>query len=107
MSRLKLVIFPAVLIGVLAVLFVRTSGMQAAPASSCGPWSIVKSPNVGSISTFNAVAAVSANDVWAVGYATGFKPLIENWNGTHWRVVASPDQKIGAILYGLSVISAN
>jgi hypothetical protein len=107
MNRIKLFILPGVLIGVLAVLFMRTSGIQAAPASSCGSWSIVNSPNAGSTSTFNAVAAVSANDVWAVGHATGFKPLIENWNGTQWRVVASPDQKIGGILNGLSVISAN
>jgi hypothetical protein len=37
----------------------------------------------------SAVAAVSAHDVWAVGY-TKKKTLIVHWNGTGWKRVASP-----------------
>src|SRR5207253_6589063 len=39
-------------------------------ALGCGPdWSVVPSPNVGaSTNEFYGVAAVSSNDVWAVGY---------------------------------------
>lgn len=59
-------------------------------------WSHVTSPNPLSIyAALSAVAAVSANDVWAVGtYApnnTGRKGLIEHWNGTKWAIVPSPD----------------
>lgn len=113
MKRVKLLLFSGVLICALAVLFIRTSGTQAAPSTSCGSWRIVNSPVVDATSTFNAVAAVSANDVWAVGYTTGFtrpfaeRPLIENWNGSQWQVVHSPDQKIGGTLNGLTVISAS
>jgi hypothetical protein len=52
-------------------------------------WSIVTSPSPGSMfNRLNAVAAVSTNDVWAVGVGNG--PLIEHWNGSSWKVVSSP-----------------
>src|SRR5438477_303146 len=57
-------------------------------------WEVVPSANVGTGDNhLNAVAAVSATDVWAVGYyRTGgiFRTLIERWNGT-WSVVSSPN----------------
>src|SRR5713226_5287649 len=63
-------------------------------------WSIVPSPNVRSASNFlSAVAAVSSSDVWAVGSyyiddrGSVGKTLIEHWNGTSWRVVASPSPR--------------
>lgn len=41
--------------------------------------------------SLNGVAAVSSNDVWAVGAGCyGIDPLIEHWNGTAWSIVASP-----------------
>jgi hypothetical protein len=57
-------------------------------------WSIVTSPNPGPLSdTLSAVAAVAANDVWAVGESvTGnnaTQPLIERWDGAAWHVVSS------------------
>jgi hypothetical protein len=60
-------------------------------------WKAVPSPNAGTASSDNEldrVAVVSASDVWAVGrYLNGGVPqsLIEHWNGTSWRIVASPD----------------
>jgi len=60
-------------------------------------WSIVASPNPPQaiISVLSGVAAVSANDVWAVGISTpGQGPsvtLIEHWNGTQWSIVKSPN----------------
>jgi hypothetical protein len=54
-------------------------------------------PTVGrGYNAFNAVAAVSATDVWAVGYRTPVYytwitfPLIEHWNGSAWSIVPSP-----------------
>ena len=35
-------------------------------------WSVVASPNAGTINSLQSVAAVSANDVWAVGYRYNF-----------------------------------
>lgn len=113
MTRAKLCIVSSVFVGLLAVLLMRTTGIYAAgsthtiAASGCGSWSIVKSPSVGPTSVFNAVAAVSSNDVWAVGYSTGYKPLIEHWNGTAWQVVSVSGLSKISVLNGLSVISAN
>src|SRR5438034_9070727 len=56
-------------------------------------WSVVPSPNTSSsVNMINAVAAVSANDVWAVGTAPTSTDtvLILHWNGTAWSVVPNP-----------------
>jgi hypothetical protein len=60
-------------------------------------WNIVSSPVQGTSDFVNGIAAVSANNIWAVGdYRTGIDPfgpyftLIEQWNGTAWSAVPSP-----------------
>ncbi|HEY1915921.1 MAG TPA: hypothetical protein VGH27_10145 [Streptosporangiaceae bacterium] len=46
--------------------------------------------------TFAAVTAISVTDLWAVGNyenASGiYSTLAEHWNGTTWKVVATPNQ---------------
>lgn len=59
-------------------------------------WSVVQSPDASSIDNYLfGVAAVSANNIWAVGdYTTpGIleQTLVEHWNGTSWSVVQSPN----------------
>lgn len=60
-------------------------------------WNVISSPNVGSFENYlTGVTAVSANNVWAVGYydnisTHGYQSLIEHWNGTRWVVVSSPN----------------
>lgn len=78
-------------------------------------WSIVPSPNPDSqLNELRGVAALSANDVWAVGYRGGtrnetpLETLILHWDGTNWRHVASPNIPGGANqLSGITAISAN
>src|SRR5437764_6844317 len=76
-------------------------------------WQIVKSPNPGSIyNSLYAVTAVSATNVWAVGYyvnTTGVtQTLTEHWNGTSWSVVASPSPATGNNeLVSVSAVSAS
>jgi len=85
-----------------------------------GTWKIVSSPNVGT-GTFgnhlNAVAVVSTNDVWAVGFSphpSGTplyirQTLTEHWDGSNWNVVASPNPEGDTFveLNGVAAISAN
>jgi len=60
------------------------------------------------------VAAVSANDVWAVGESLqetaaafgGNKGLIEHWNGAAWQVIPSPGQG-GERLHAVAAVSAS
>jgi hypothetical protein len=82
-------------------------------------WSIVKSPapgGNGSNPELYAVAPVSTNDVWAVGYSiagsSAYLTLVEHWNGSAWSVVPSPSPgglNAGdeSVLYGVAALSAN
>jgi hypothetical protein len=60
-------------------------------------WSIVPSPSPGSIAMLGGVTTSNAaNNVWAVGAETPAgtsvrQTLTLNWNGTAWKVVASPN----------------
>lgn len=56
---------------------------------SSGYWSVVASPMVGTQSQLTGVAAVSANNVWAVGNADG-QALVMHWNGSVWRTINTP-----------------
>jgi hypothetical protein len=68
-------------------------------------WNIVPSPSLKGGSLYG-VAAISSNDVWAVGQSGvyTFNSLIEHWDGTAWSIVSGPptDQ-----LYGVSSLASN
>jgi hypothetical protein len=72
-------------------------------------WSTVSSPNRGA-SGLSAVAAVSANNIWAVGHTfggTGDRTLIEHWNGVAWTIVDSPNPPgADAQLQAIEVVGA-
>jgi hypothetical protein len=51
----------------------------------CGlAWRVVPSPYIGNSSMLSAVAAISSDDVWAVG------DLILHWDGGSWVQVPAP-----------------
>src|SRR5690348_11453234 len=68
-----------------------TPFVHAAVTSVCAPvWKQVSSPNLGEYSILNAVSAVSATNVWAVGYFTLFsvdRTLILHYDGAKWKTV--------------------
>jgi hypothetical protein len=78
-------------------------------------WRVVPSPNVG---TYNnnylyGVAAVSWNDVWAVGYSTldeigQTRTLIMHWDGSEWNVIpgSNPGTEDNQ-LFAVSALPAN
>lgn len=80
-------------------------------------WSVIQGANP-SI-TWNdlaGIAAVSANDIWAVGFQrpqsvsgpSSTATLIEHWDGTQWSVVASPSPaNYSNGLGSISIVSAN
>ena len=76
-------------------------------------WSVVRSPNVvGAIANYLVdVSAVSASDVWGVGYeinGTGvYRTLVEHWNGRSWSLVTSPNVGAGDnLLQGVAAVSS-
>src|SRR5438094_1159650 len=63
-------------------------------------WGIEPTPNPtwagADFFTLEDSAAVSSDEVWAVGYAEDFASLksttlVERWDGTAWRIVRSPN----------------
>lgn len=65
-------------------------------------WSVMSSPNAGAGNVLMQVTAISANNVWAVGYSFATKndqsndisrTLTEHWDGTRWSIIASPNPK--------------
>ncbi len=77
-------------------------------------WSVVKSPNPGSIGNgLGSITAVNTNNLWAVGgsysNSNSQQTLVEHWNGTQWSVVKSPNPTGSTVnnLSGVAVVSAN
>lgn len=81
-------------------------------------WQVVPSPNPGSLNNeLFSVAAVSARDVWAVGFIDNApsgdqtpvdQTLIEHWDGAHWSVVSSPNPGTSSNhLEGVAAVSAH
>ncbi|HYP39628.1 MAG TPA: FG-GAP-like repeat-containing protein, partial [Chloroflexia bacterium] len=78
-------------------------------------WSIVPTPNGGGFSDDNvltSIAAVSPNDIWAVGYIypKGGTPttLSIHWNGTQWTRVITPNPgNYFRRLNGVTALAAN
>jgi subtilisin-like proprotein convertase family protein len=80
-------------------------------------WNSVPTPNVGlDRNALLGVAAISANDVWAVGYSGGVvgagspgaDTLAIHWNGTAWAVVPSPNVRIQYNeLHGVTAVTTN
>ncbi len=67
-------------------------------------WSIQTTPATGG--KLNAVTAISATDVWAVG-GTGSADFIENFNGTTWSIVQAPSPPTSdPSLGGISAVSS-
>jgi hypothetical protein len=67
-------------------------------------WSVVQSSVAGSeVSSLNKLVALSANDIWAVGnYAGNIMtggpiPLIEHWDGHHWKFISNPSTSGGGL----------
>jgi hypothetical protein len=113
MKHIKWFVFPAVLLIALSFVVSRTTfAAHAVPASKCTGWKIVASPNADSGNDLLSVAAISANDVWAVGSSTNkqgtlSQTLTEHWNGSKWSIVSSPN--VGSysnVLNGVAAVSS-
>jgi hypothetical protein len=90
-----------------------SGGSPLAPTSGPG-WSKVTAGDL-SRGTFNAVTCTSSTQCWAVGsypiLTSNFgvdQTLIEQWNGTSWSIVSSPNSgDIENVLYGVTCTSAS
>ena len=76
-------------------------------------WSVQQFQQPSGGGVFQAVAATSLYDAWAVGWtggtneSAGQATLIEHWNGSSWTIVPSPDPGSSSYLSGVTAISPN
>jgi len=72
-------------------------------------WSIVDAPIPAAGGAFDAVTAISANNIWAVGHLGNGRDgnLIEHFDGTSWKIVQGPATGSFATLNGVSGTSAS
>src|SRR5215212_10723162 len=84
------------------------------PTGSRGPcdlaWSIVLGPRLERPNTeIRGVAAISTDDVWAVGYHDYYDTLTMHWDGASWSAIPSPNmgRKSKNFLYGVSAVSSD
>lgn len=75
--------------------FASNTGQPLIEHFNGSTWSIVQSPQSGTVSLLRGVTALSSHLIWAVGSSSQGgdheKTLIEQWNGSHWNIVASPN----------------
>jgi hypothetical protein len=72
-------------------------------------WSIVPSPDPDKntpqqSSKLEGIAAISATDIWAVGFNQG-ATLTEHWDGMNWKIVNSPNPGQNNQLFGVTALS--
>ena len=105
-----------VALAIFAFLIVPADASTALSSTVCGQWDIVPSPNASPDENFLfSVSAVSANDVWAVGFHDADpgpnalpRALIEHWDGASWSVVPAPNVGVsGDYLEGVAAVSAD
>jgi hypothetical protein len=105
MKRLKVNLCLCLVAAALLALLLAPAVAQAAA------WTVVQSPNATpGNNELQAVASVSANDVWAVGTSENTlgndQTLILHWDGTAWSIVASPTTgMVEGNLLGVTAIS--
>jgi hypothetical protein len=92
---------------------IRVPGLSLPAAPACdGGFNAVASQTGSPNSYLFATAAVSANDVWAVGIAnapTGDVPISEHWNGSSWSIVTvpNPSPSFAADFNGVTAVATN
>ncbi len=77
-------------------------------------WSVVNTPSITAFhNDFNAVAAISTNDVWAVGdywadaTPTAINMFAQHWDGLTWTNVAMIQPSTSTYLFGVTAIAGN
>jgi hypothetical protein len=88
--------------------------VAALPAEAGSSWSIVTSPNTSTTQSnmLRGVTCLTASNCWAVGIGntgTYDQTLIEQWNGSAWSIVTSPNTSTTQSndLFGVTCVTAS
>src|SRR5207248_5860023 len=69
-------------------------------------WSVATTPTLANRNGLSALAAISANDIWAVGNISTTGPLFLHYDGTAWSQFNNVPAMPG-VLTGISALSAS
>lgn len=107
MNRLKMHILASMLIATFISLL-------AAGVASAARYTSMKSSEPSDVTNrvMSATTAISASDIWAVGYSFTSssipQTLTEHWNGSHWSIISSPNIGTGDnYLTGVAAVSTS
>lgn len=87
-------------------------GEAKGASPQCDPyWQVVSTPGAVNGGALTGISAISASDIWAVGYYSGkggYKTLTMHWDGVSWSLKNAPNGSTqNNYLYGVKAISAN
>ncbi len=68
-------------------------------------WTAARTPLTPNVQ-LRGVAMITTDDVWAVGSSSIDFPVIEHWDGTHWRITESPQIGGYTTLQAVDAVSA-
>ncbi|HEX5009774.1 MAG TPA: hypothetical protein VFY71_05185 [Planctomycetota bacterium] len=94
------------------VLWLAAVSPSASAVQSFGTWEVVPSPNTGSPhNKLYGVAAITHDDVWAVGASGVFDvegpdQVIQHWDGMKWSLVPTPVLAASSDLRAVSAVDA-
>jgi hypothetical protein len=103
--------------GFLTVLRIR----QATPVSGGYTWHVIPSPNTPlAVNTLTSITVRTSTDAWAWGVAnlapsngSGVisnpvsQPLVERWDGQHWRIIATPPTQQGGAIADIVALASD
>ncbi len=69
-------------------------------------WGLITTPTFTSTTELASVAAISTNNVWAVGY-NGNYALVLHWDGTAWSAMTGTAALQGGTLLGITALANN
>lgn len=105
MKRLKWAVALSVMaLVVSATVFVGLRVTHASEPHAGCTWTTIASPDPGTANVFDGVAALSASDIWAVGYADT-QTLTAHWDGSSWSLVPSANPSSQSFLFAVTVLS--
>src|SRR5579863_4339634 len=108
----------ALAVGCLLGGFLAVLAHHGTPYASGYHWQVIPSANTPlAVNTLAGITMRTSTDGWAWGEANVApdntnsnpisQPLIEHWDGQHWRIVASPPTPEGGTIAGIATIAAD
>ncbi|HET9494308.1 MAG TPA: S-layer homology domain-containing protein [Chloroflexia bacterium] len=109
-NRLDFKFKTAAVLCLLVALWLVKMGTEthATAEPTAAEWVFVPGPDLATTNGFRGVAALSSDDVWAVGQRSNLTTLTAHWDSTAWTVIPSPNAgTINSTLLDVAAVAPN